>query len=153
MHKSIGLFYVCGHCQEQVIPQKNAGLMKHVSKRATKEANTQSNNPAVATITGDAGTQGDTGPPETDTVSTDGGHTDAEAVHPNRRVTIDNNPTIHVIADIPADGETIAVSAGDASAEPLSTADNQALAINERPHAPPATVCKHYKNARCKYGI
>ena len=161
---SIGLFYVCGHCQEQVIPQKNAGLMKHVSKRATKEANTQSNNPAVATITGDAGTQEDTGPPETDTVSTDGGHNDAEAVRPNRRVTIDDNPTIHVIADIPADGETIAVSAGDASAvldktlpnnqaEPLSTADNQALAINERPHAPPAPVCKHYKNARCKYGI
>ena len=130
---SIGLFYVCGHCQEQVIPQKNAGLMKHVSKRATKEANTQSNNPAVATITGDAGTQEDTGPPETDTVSTDGVHTDAEVVHPNRRVTIDDNPTIHVI-DIP-------------SADILLAPNIQSQST------PPVAVCKHYKQARCKYGL
>lgn len=144
-HSHIGLFYVCGPCQPSTIPQRTELLKKVRFGR-------------------DNGNNTNDAPPNNDNPPT--------AVHSDGDVSAASNTTPADPAEPPAtaklpltvNGDTTAVSDGDASAvsdrtltnnqaEPQASADNQALAINERPHAPPAPVCKHYKNARCKYGI
>lgn len=128
-HGSIGLFYVCGHCQEDIVPQKHTGLMKHVAKNSKKQGVTPTiqNDQAATPVVASAATNGDANATilVDDSVATD---EDAGILSPRRRVTIAANPIIIPNAEI-------------------------LLAPKSQIHSPPVPVCKHYKQARCKFGL
>ena len=115
-HSTIGLFYVCGPCQESTIPQQ-----RKLMKRATFAQDLENPLPLHQPVP----------PTNTTAVTNDAA---ASGTH--------NPPTVAA----PAANDTPHV----APPSDVAIAENT---TNNPSRPTPVPVCKHYKNARCKYGI
>lgn len=147
-HASIGLIYLCGPCQKEVIPQKE----KIKTKATQRTSNRQATN--VDSTTQSQTQDHNTQPPpsndgESETTSGINGEGDQE----------DNS-------DQPdhsdAQGQGSLGLNDSLTADPLTTNSQPAHRQRQQRRHPPTTVqsmggpqsvCKYYKQGRCRYGI
>jgi len=139
-HATIGLFYVCVPCQESTIPQKNEGLKKNTLKTTLAKS-----------------TKRDDTPPS-----------DEQNV-PQNVDPVQGNATKNVTFEIaqhsaagtkqPTQSEVSHAVIPEPTSDPAIQNRNHPgiLLTPDESHnsknLPPATVCKHYKRTRCKYGV
>ena len=119
-YASIGLFYICGHCQKNAIPQKEDGLMKRFAKSAKRST-------------------------DTDQTTAQNGE-NVQSAETKRSVSFAATPTLPA-SDAP---QPTPQAGGDSEVPDVLITKYEPPPTHSNMSAP---VCKHYKRARCKYGI
>ena len=137
-YTSLGLYYICGHCRDEVVPQKDGLKVK-------SKASTQSASQTGSQVQSQTATNPEVAPDHSQSTVDRTNQTDTQVLEGNTGED----------ADIPRN-EDRRVEGGESAmllSSPTQRLARQSQRTPSTVQNPPVTVCKFYRQGRCKHGI